>query len=98
MGEKPYIFIGSSSEGLQVARAIQQNLDRDADVVIWDQGAFQPGDNYLESLQKQMSKADFAVLVLTQDDITISRNQKMASPRDNVLFELGLAIGSVSRE
>jgi hypothetical protein len=98
MGEKPYIFIGSSSEGLQVARAIQQNLDRDGDVVLWDQGAFQPGDNYLESLQKQMSKADFAILVLTQDDITISRNQKKASPRDNVLFELGLAIGSVGKD
>jgi hypothetical protein len=98
MKSKPYVFIGSSSEGLQIASAIKANLDNDADLVIWNQNAFEIGITYLESLQKQMHKADFAILVLTEDDITISRNQKKPSPRDNVLFELGLAIGQLGRE
>ena len=95
---KPYVFIGSSSEGLSIANAIKENLDNDADIVVWNQNAFEIGSTYLESLLKQMHKADFAILVLTQDDITISRNQKKPSPRDNVLFELGLAIGSVGKD
>ncbi len=95
---KPYVFIGSSSEGLEIARAIKENLDNDADIVVWNQNTFEIGSTYLESLSKQMHKADFAILVLTQDDITISRNQKKTSPRDNVLFELGLAIGTIGRE
>ena len=98
MPDKPYIFIGSSSEGLQIARAIKENLDSDADIVIWNQSAFDLGTTYLESLLKQMHKADFAILILTQDDITISRSQKKLSPRDNILFELGMAIGSIGRE
>ena len=95
---KPYVFIGSSSEGLSIANAIKENLDNDADIVVWNQNAFELSSTYLESLVKQMHKADFALLVLTQDDITISRNQKKPSPRDNVLFELGLAIGSVGKD
>ena len=73
---KPYVFIGSSSEGLSIANAIKENLDNDADIVVWNQNAFELSSTYLESLVKQMHKADFALLVLTQDDITISRNQK----------------------
>jgi len=98
MSTKPYVFIGSSGEGLPVARALKENLDNVADTVVWDQRAFELGSTYLESLLKQLHKADFAILVLTQDDITISRNQRKTSPRDNVLFELGLSIGTVGRE
>lgn len=98
MSTRPYVFIGSSSEGLSVASALKENLDHDADAVVWNQNAFELGTTYLESLLKQLHKADFAILVLTQDDITISRKQRTTSPRDNVLFELGLAIGTIGRE
>ena len=37
---KPNIFIGSSSEGLPVARAIQTELVTDAYVPVWNQGVF----------------------------------------------------------
>ena len=37
---KPNIFIGSSSEGLPVARAIQTELVTDTYVPVWNQGVF----------------------------------------------------------
>jgi predicted nucleotide-binding protein len=37
-------------------------------------------------------------LVLTADDVTIRRGRKSHAPRDNVVFELGLFIGSLGRE
>lgn len=94
---KPIIFIGSSSEGLPIAYAIQENMENESDVIIWTQGVFDLGNSYLESLIEQLDKADFAILVLTEDDITISRNQETVSPRDNVLFELGLFMGRLGR-
>lgn len=95
---KPTIFIGSSSEGSAIAYAIQENLESTGDVYVWTQGVFELGSSYLESLVKELDKADFAILVLTEDDITISRGKEMVSPRDNVLFELGLFTGRLGRD
>lgn len=95
---KPTIFIGSSTEGESIAYAIQENLENIADVYVWTQGVFELGSSYIESLIKELDKADFAVLVLTEDDITISRSQQTVSPRDNVLFELGLFMGRLGKD
>jgi hypothetical protein len=38
------------------------------------------------------------VLVLTADDLTISRGTERPAARDNVLFELGLFVGGLGRE
>ena len=35
---RPRVFVGSSSEGLEVARALQYQLSADADVVLWNEG------------------------------------------------------------
>jgi hypothetical protein len=40
---------------------------------------------------------DFAVLVLTDDDQITCRKVTQASPRDNVVFELGLFMGALGR-
>jgi preprotein translocase subunit SecD len=42
--------------------------------------------------------ADFAVLIVTGDDIIESRGQTHATPRDNVIFELGLFMGALGRQ
>jgi hypothetical protein len=95
---RPVIFIGSSSEGHNVARALQMNLDHDAEVILWSQGVFGLSDGTLESLVSSSSRYDFAVLVLTPDDLTLSRDNLTPSPRDNVIFELGLFMGLLGRE
>lgn len=92
------MFIGSSTEGLNVAEAIQLNLDYACEVTIWSQGVFGLGQGTLESLVDRLSDFDFAALVLTPDDVTVSREQLEQSPRDNVLLELGLFIGALGRE
>lgn len=94
---KPSVFIGSSSEGESIAYAIQENLEAIAEPYVWTQGVFELGDSYIESLIKELDKADFAILVLTEDDVTISGGKENVSPRDNVLFELGLFIGRLGR-
>jgi hypothetical protein len=95
---RPAVFIGSSSEGLPIAKAIQVNLDPSCDVVLWSQGVFGLSGGTLETLVDKANEFDFAILVITPDDMTQSRGRKQQSPRDNVLLELGLFIGVLGRK
>lgn len=98
MRRKPYVFIGSSSEGLSIAKAIQSNLDHTCETHIWSQGLFGLGEGTLETLVSSITQFDFAILALTPDDLTVSRGAEHQCPRDNVLFELGLFIGGLGRD
>lgn len=94
---KPSLFIGSSSEGLDFARAVRSVLAQDAEVTIWNEGFFALGNTFIETLVTALPRFDFAVLVLTPDDLVTSRDIEGFGPRDNVLFELGLFMGRLGR-
>lgn len=96
--ERPSVFVGSSTEGVSVAKAIQVGLDESCQVELWSQGPFGLSEGTLESLMASANRFDFAVLVVSTDDLLVSRGEVHASPRDNVLFELGLFIGRLGRE
>jgi hypothetical protein len=95
---RPTLFVGSSSEGHKIAKAIQVLLDHSCEVAIWNQGIFGLSEGFLESLVAALDDFDFAVLVLTPDDLLTSRNEFSSAPRDNVLFELGLFMGALGRK
>jgi Predicted nucleotide-binding protein containing TIR-like domain len=95
---RPALFVGSSSEGLRIAEAVQVALDQVCEVELWTQGTFGLMQGTLESLVMALPRFDFALLVLTADDLTVSRGSEKAAARDNVLFELGLFIGSLGRD
>ncbi len=94
---KPSIFVGSSSEGIEIARAIEFQLKDAVEVTIWNEGIFGLSESSLESLVNALDRFDFAILVLTPDDFTLSRDVLARSPRDNVMFELGLFMGRLGR-
>jgi len=94
---KPRVFIGSSTEGLQVAEVIQLGLEEAAECTLWTQSTFAPGQTTIESIVDVSVQYDFAVLVLTADDMAVKRGVGAAGPRDNVLFELGLFTGALGR-
>ncbi len=95
---RPAVFVGSSTEGYRLAQAVQVLLDPICEVELWSQGVFGLTQGTLESLVLALDRFDFAVLVLTPDDMTVSRGVERHSPRDNVLFELGLFVGRLGRE
>ncbi len=95
---KPRVFVGSSAEGLKIAETIQLGLEHDAEVTVWSQGVFDLTRGALESLVSASKNFDFAILVLTPDDVSLKRGVTANMPRDNVLFELGLFVGSLGRE
>jgi hypothetical protein len=97
----PTVFIASSSEGLDVVRSVHKLLERTlrgtVEVRPWPD-AFQLTKVYIESLERLLDTSDYAVMVLTPDDRTTSREAETASLRDNVVFELGLFFGRLGRE
>lgn len=95
--DKPSVFIGSSTEGLKVAEAIQLGLEDVAECTIWNQSAFDLARTTIESIVDISRQFDFAILVLTADDMVIKRGESRAAPRDNLLFELGLFTGVLGR-
>ncbi len=98
MGFKPRCFIGSSTEGLAVARAVQEELDHDAEVTLWNQDVFQLSTIAFDRLIRAIEDTDFAVFVFSADDVAKIRGQEQQIARDNVVFELGLAIGTLGRD
>jgi len=91
--KRPRMFVGSSSEGLKVARALCNQLQDQLEMTPWSSGVFGLGEGTLATLLEKAPTFDFATLVLTPDDMTISRNVDTQSPRDNVIFEAGMFMG-----
>lgn len=95
--ENPSLFIISSSEALDVARQLQVGLKHDVVATVWTDGVFFAGGYALETLEKAVTESDFAVAVAQPDDIVETRGTKAPTLRDNVLFELGLFMGKLTR-
>jgi len=98
VSDKPRIFIASSSEQIGVAQQIGAALKEPKEwtVHVWDK-LFSFSATYIESLERELDRADFAVAVLTGDDLATVRSKATVLPRDNVIFELGLVIGRLGR-
>lgn len=96
----PTVFIGSSTEAKRVANYLKDGLDHSGDcgeVTVWTQGVFGVSEYVLDDLAQQAGAADFAVLVVTPDDVVSSRGTDSPAPRDNVIFEAGLFMGALGR-
>lgn len=97
---QPIVFIGSSTENLDVANATRANLKSPVVTIrLWkDRGVFRPSLTTIEGLAAAADGSDFAVLVLGAEDFTTSRGATKLAPRDNIVLELGWFMGAIGRE
>jgi len=97
--EKIRVFIISSAESLEIARTVQNAFAHDDFlVVVWTDGVFRVANYTLQSLEDEVNASDFAIAIAHGDDETHSRSKDWPSPRDNVIFELGLFMGRLGRQ
>lgn len=99
--KRPRVFIGSSTESASIVKDLEKSIKKAkiADVRTWtDKELFRLSHNAMESLELEICKCDFAVLVLAKDDYLVSREEEWDAPRDNVIFELGLCMGMIGRD
>jgi CRP/FNR family cyclic AMP-dependent transcriptional regulator len=95
--ERPRLFIISSAEALDIAYEVASQLDRTALCTVWTNGVFFAGGYTLEALESAVQQTDFAVAIAQPDDIVKSRKSTRPTVRDNVIFELGLFMGHLTR-
>jgi hypothetical protein len=91
------LFIGSSSNGLEVAEYLHAALVLHYEARVWNQGIFGLSQSSWESLVTASKQFDFAVFVLTPDDMNTKRDNVSAT-RDSILFQVGFFMRSLGRE
>ena len=102
--EKLRVFVGSSKESRAVVECISAELRRTKfSIIPWYHDDFTaPGSHgyFLDQLVDAPNQQDFdfAIFVLGKDDKTKSRDRLYFSPRDNVLFELGIFMAKLGRD
>ena len=97
---KRKLFIGSSTEGLHIAEQLKAKIDSECgdwiSSEIWNDGSvFSMNKNALDCLVRASRKFEYGILVATKDDIIKSRKKGNAVPRDNVILEMGMFLGSL---
>jgi hypothetical protein len=98
MGNKPKVFVGSSSEARPLAEVFCDVLaDRATMIPWWNAPEFYNGVGTLEALMSAVDLYDGGIFILSPDDAIESRGKKGFSARDNVLFEYGLFLGRLGR-
>ena len=96
---RPVIFVGSSAEQRHIAYEIRDILSHENMLPkVWTDDLFRPSATSIENLERELEGADFAVLVVTADDVVESRDIKKAAPRDNVIWEHAFFTGGLGRE
>lgn len=94
---KPRLFIGSSTDRLEVAEKLAKLLKPCAAARCWTDRMFKISMTNIESLTRIVDENDFVVMILGADDIRPKAATSDRVPRDNVIFELGLAVGRLGR-
>ena len=97
---KRKLFIGSSSEGKKIAEKLKAKIESEygdwIECDIWDEGkVFELNNSALDALVKASRKYDYGILVATNDDLLKTRGSNHQVPRDNVMFEMGMFLGSL---
>lgn len=90
------IFIGSSTESLRVAQAVQTELrNRDSKYfpILWNQSVIKSSQYIIPEITQQLHKSQYAIFIFNDDDWLRSRGKLSKITRDNVIFEFGLAVG-----
>ena len=92
------IFIGSSKEALEHARQVAAILSEVKDVkpLLWTE-CFKLGDITFLGIENIARRAAGAVFLATPDDDSVIREERVRTPRANVLFEYGYLTAMLTR-
>ena len=102
------VFVASSSKQIKVAKTIASLLNKASTgpaalqpplhAYAWTEATFSFSSTYIESLEYELECADFAVVIMTAQDVALVGREIVDLPRDNVIFELGLFMGRLGRD
>lgn len=89
---RPRLFVSATRDLANRIEELGHKLEDRASVALWSSLASAPSHSALDALGRALDEVDFALFVFSEEGLTGMSGQP-GSPRDNALFELGLAIG-----
>lgn len=97
---KRKLFIGSSSEGKNIAEKLKTKILEECgdwiEPIIWNEkNVFALNASTFHNLTHLARKFEYGIFVATADDKVDKREQTSKCMRDNVLFESGMFLGSL---
>jgi hypothetical protein len=97
---KRKLFIGSSSEGKEIADKLKSKILEECndwiEPKIWaDKNVFTLNKSTFHNLIDAARKFEYGIFIATADDVTKKRDETSKCMRDNVLFEAGMFLGSL---
>lgn len=94
------IFIGSSSESLDVAEKIKEELKANYNCTIWNNNFFDLNQSTYDTLVRKSIAFDYAIFVGGNDDLVkrLNNQTEKIGIRDNVYLEFGLYAGILGKE
>jgi hypothetical protein len=95
---QPRIFVGSSTEAIELARSIGVAIETAGMTpVVWDTGAFPVGSTLLERIESLAEDFEGAVLLFTPDVHSVRSGQTTQEPVSNIMFEYGFLSARLTR-
>lgn len=99
---KRKLFIGSSSEGAQIASMVKNAIINECgdwiEPEIWnEEGMFKLNSSTFDNLLNKSIIFDYSILIATADDYIEKRGITNIAIRDNVIFEYGLFTGAMGK-
>jgi predicted nucleotide-binding protein len=97
----PKLFIGSSTEALPIVTLLTRAIADRAKCISWTEApefSDHGSRTTFAALCYAAQEYDFALFILSFDDVLLYRRRKYAAPRDNVLFEIGLFVRALGPE
>jgi hypoxanthine phosphoribosyltransferase len=94
----PRVFLASSTEAQRIMTAIALLVERAGGVPLQWPDAFPVGNFILEALLDASRNVDAAIIIASPDDRGVVRRKSSFMPRDNVLVELGIFLGTLGRK
>jgi CAP12/Pycsar effector protein, TIR domain len=96
---EPRIFVGSSSEAVELAREVGAAIDTAGmTAVVWDTGAFPVGSTLLERIESLAEEVEGAVLLFTPDVHAVRAGKADEEAVSNVIFEYGYLSARLTRQ
>ncbi len=96
---KSKVFIASSTAALELAKQLRAQLDpKTCEGRLWTEVSQQAaGQSIFTMLKEAASEYDFAVIILTNDDVIVGKAGEISKARDNCVFEAGLFMGVIGQ-
>jgi predicted nucleotide-binding protein len=97
---KSKVFIASSGAALELAKQLRAQLDpKTCEGKLWTKVSQQATIQSILTMLKEAAKEyDFAVIILTNDDVMLGKAGEMPKARDNCVFEAGLFMGVIGQD